>query len=272
MLCGWGLAGQDLLGGLLLLFVVVGVADQSVTHTVQHVDDVAEGLVHLAHGVVRRHLRRTTPAGTGDVLTRRPHLAGLVLHRLSVHIETARHRPHLVRVSHKARRHISISLSLRSFGHRLVFVYPPAGERGITLAATREPMLLIPRPASAPINPCENGLLGRPWVIVGAATLVSGRIGAARDISGAMPCQALGTDSPPTCWAWASDAAMFDPHDRSWPPTPPTTLASLPSTNLPTLAINVSLVLASVEPAAPLLAELPELMNIRAGVLANMPM
>src|SRR5271166_2482743 len=215
MLCGWGLAGQDLLGGLLLLFVVVGVADQSVTHTVQHVDDVAEGLVHLAHGVVRRHLRRTTPAGTGDVLTRRPHLAGLVLHRLSVHIETARHRPHLVRVSHKARRHISISLSLRSFGHRLVFVYPPAGERGITLAATREPMLLIPRPASAPINPCENGLLGSPACMVGAATLVAGSTGAARDISGVcMPCQALGTDSPPRCWACAIVAAMFDPHDR----------------------------------------------------------
>src|SRR6201994_2885863 len=109
-LCGWGLAGQDLLGGLLLLLVVVGVADQPVAHTVQHVDDVAEGLIHLAHGVVGRHLGRPAPAGTGDVLARRPHLAGLVLHRLGVHIKTARHRPHLMRVSHKTSRHILCSL------------------------------------------------------------------------------------------------------------------------------------------------------------------
>ena len=60
-------------------------------------------------------------------------------------------------------------------------------------------------------------------------------------------------------------------HVRSWLPTPPITLAILPSTNFPTLAISVSLVLASVEPAE-LLAELPELMNIRAGVLPSMPM
>ena len=139
------------------------------------------------------------------------------------------------------------------------------------MAATREPMLLIPRPASAPINPWENGLLGRPWVIVGAATLVAGSTGAARAISGAMPCQALGTDSPPRCWACAIVAAIDDPHDRSWPPTPAVTLASLPSTNLPMLAISVSLVLASVEPAE-LPDELPELMNIRAGVLLSMPM
>src|ERR1700722_15519697 len=65
---GGGLAGQDLLGGLLLALVVVGVADQSVAHPVQHVHDVAERGVHLAHGVVGRHLGGTTPAGTGNVL------------------------------------------------------------------------------------------------------------------------------------------------------------------------------------------------------------
>src|ERR1700742_3995166 len=97
----WGLAGQNLLRGLLLALVVVRVADQPVPNTVQHVDDVAERGVHLAHGVVRGGLRGTAPAGPGNVLARRPHLAGLILNRLRVHIETARHRPHLVRVSHK---------------------------------------------------------------------------------------------------------------------------------------------------------------------------
>src|SRR5271155_3386090 len=103
-------AGQDLLGGLLLGFVVVGIPDQPVAHTVEHVDDVAEGLVHLAHGVVGGGLSHPTPAGTGDVCARRPHLAGLVLHRLGVGVKPARHRPHLVRISQKTRRHISISL------------------------------------------------------------------------------------------------------------------------------------------------------------------
>src|ERR1700684_2588804 len=109
LLSGFGdrLAGQDLLRGLLLALVVVGVADQSVAHSVQHVDDVAERGVHLAHGVVGGGLRGTTPAGTGDVLARGPHLAGFVLNSLRVHVETARHRPHLVRVSHKTCRHIS---------------------------------------------------------------------------------------------------------------------------------------------------------------------
>src|ERR1700678_4364817 len=102
------LAGQDLLGGLLLALVVVRVADQSVPHPVQHVDDVAERGIHLAHGVVGGGLRGTTPAGTGNVLARGPHLAGLVLNSLRVHVETARHGPHLVRVSHKTCRHISL--------------------------------------------------------------------------------------------------------------------------------------------------------------------
>src|SRR6202012_2384993 len=105
---GYGLAGQDLLRGLLLALVVVGVADQAVAHPVQHVDDVAERGVHLAHGVVGGGLRGATPAGAGDVLARRPHLAGFVLDGLGVHIETARHRAHLVRVSHKTCRHISL--------------------------------------------------------------------------------------------------------------------------------------------------------------------
>src|ERR1700692_4041292 len=110
LLSGFGdrLAGQDLLRGLLLALVVVGVADQSVTHPVQHVPDVAERGVHLAHGVVGGGLRGTTPAGTGDVGARRPHLAGLILDRLRVHVETARHGPHLVRVSHKTSGHISL--------------------------------------------------------------------------------------------------------------------------------------------------------------------
>src|ERR1700691_4541724 len=110
LLSGFGnrLAGQDLLRGLLLALVVVGVADQSVPDPVQHVDDVAERGVHLAHGVVGGVLRGTTPAGTGDVGARRPHLAGLVLNSLRVHVETARHGPHLVRVSHKTCRHFSL--------------------------------------------------------------------------------------------------------------------------------------------------------------------
>src|ERR1700744_4993595 len=117
LLNGFGrrLAGQDLLGGLLLGLVVVGIPDQPVAHPVQHVDDVAKRLIHLAHGVVGRHLGRAAPAGAGDVLTRCPHLAGLILHRLRVHIETARHRPHLVRVSHKTRRHNSVSLTRGRF-------------------------------------------------------------------------------------------------------------------------------------------------------------
>src|ERR1700685_914657 len=54
LLSGFGdrLAGQDLLRGLLLALVVVRVADQPVAHPVQHVDDVAERGVPLAHGVV----------------------------------------------------------------------------------------------------------------------------------------------------------------------------------------------------------------------------
>src|SRR6201996_4517469 len=99
------LAGQDLLRALLLGLVVVGVADQTVAHPVQHVDDVAERGVHLAHGVVGGGLSSTAPTRTGDVLARGPHLAGLVLDGLGVHVETARHRPHLVRVSHETSRH-----------------------------------------------------------------------------------------------------------------------------------------------------------------------
>src|ERR1700728_3740162 len=180
------LAGQDLLRGLLLGLVVVRVPDQPVTHAVQHVDDVAEGLIHLAHGVVRGGLSGPAPAGTGDVLARRPHLAGLVLHGLGVHIETARHRPHLVRVGHKACRHVFLLILGRYLSVKRCAAsnYPPAGERGITLAATREPMVLIPRPASAPINPWPNGLLGKPCIKLGAATLVAGNAGAARPMSG----------------------------------------------------------------------------------------
>src|SRR3984957_6651404 len=166
---------------------------------------------------------------------------------------------------------ISISLSVRSIRRWLLGVYPPAGERGMTLAATREPMLLTPRPASAPISPWEKGLLGRPACMVGAATLVSGMIGAARAISGAMPCQALGTDSPPRCWAAAMPAEILDPQDDSWPPTPLITVPILPSMNLPTFSIRVSVLLANEEPAALLPEEPPELMNIRAGWLANRP-
>src|ERR1700751_1881513 len=152
---GRGLAGQDLLGGLLLLLVVVGVPDQPVAHPVQHVDDVAKRLVHLAHGVVRGHLRRPTPARTGDVLARCPHLAGLILHRLGVHIETSRHRPHLMRVSHKTRRHINLSLSryhwalMRCAATASPTSHPPAGVRVSTLTgAVLAAWVPIPRPLS----------------------------------------------------------------------------------------------------------------------------
>src|SRR5271168_2653324 len=111
---GW-LAGQDLLGGLLLLLVVVGVTDQPVTHPVQHVHNVAKRGVHLAHGVVGGDLCGPTPAGTGDVRRGGPHLARLILHRLRVHIESARHRPHLMRISHKTCGHPTISCSEKSF-------------------------------------------------------------------------------------------------------------------------------------------------------------
>ena len=50
------------------------------------------------------------------------------------------------------------------------------------MAATREPMAVMPRPASAPISPCENGLLGRPCIKLGAATLVAGIAGIARSM------------------------------------------------------------------------------------------
>src|SRR6202046_4752888 len=132
---GGGLAGQDLLRALLLGLVVVRVTDQTVTDTVQHVDDVAERGVHLTHGVVGGGLSGTAPAGSGDVLARRPHLAGLVLHSLGVHIETSCHGTHLVRVSHKTCRHISLLIYLSCLGLMRPAAkasptsHPPAGVR-----------------------------------------------------------------------------------------------------------------------------------------------
>src|SRR5690349_24587493 len=105
------LAAEDLLRGLLLLFVVVRVANQSVAHSVEHIDDVAEGLVDLTHGVVRGGLGLTAPARAGDVHRRRPHLAGLVLNGLGVDLEAARHRPHFVRVGHKTSCHVGFLLA-----------------------------------------------------------------------------------------------------------------------------------------------------------------
>jgi hypothetical protein len=99
------LAAQELLRGLLLGLVVVGVTDQPVPHPMQHVHDVGERLIHLTHGVVRGQLGLPTPAGTGDILRGRPHLASLIRNGLGVHLKTARHRPHLMRISHKTRRH-----------------------------------------------------------------------------------------------------------------------------------------------------------------------
>src|ERR1700759_3698088 len=64
-------------------------------------------------------------------------------------------------------------------------------------------MALIPRPASAPISPCENGLVGRPVVMLGEATALVGSNGAARLTSGTPVCQPCGTDSPPACIALA---------------------------------------------------------------------
>src|SRR5271156_3830254 len=211
LLSGFGdrLAGQDVLGGLLLLLVVVGVADQSVAHPVQHVDDVAEGLVHLAHGVIGRHLGGTAPAGAGDVLARCPHLAGLVLPRLGVHIETARHRPHLMRVSHKTRRHILVSLSRCHFsvkalcGKASPTSQPPAGVRVSTLTgAVLAAWVPTPRPLSEPMSAWVNGLLGRPADGLTGLTLVWGNTGAARTaISGALFAQPFGIDSPPNRFA-----------------------------------------------------------------------
>ncbi len=40
-----------------------------------------------------------------------PHPASLVLHRLGVHLKTARHVPHRVRIRHKTRGHAAVSLS-----------------------------------------------------------------------------------------------------------------------------------------------------------------
>src|ERR1700684_1909161 len=184
---GDGLAGQDLLRGLLLALVVVGVADQAVAHPVQHVDDVAERGVHLAHGVVGGGLRGTTPAGTGNVLARRPHLAGLILDSLRVHIETARHRPHLVRVSHKTCRHISLLISkscqvlMRGVAKASPTSHPPAGVRVSTFTdAVLAACVPLPRPLLAPMSAWVNGLLGVAADTFGAAVLLAGSIGAAR--------------------------------------------------------------------------------------------
>src|ERR1700737_94871 len=231
-----GLAGQDLLGGLLLGFVVVGIADQPVTHTVEHVDDVAEGLVHLAHGVIGRHLGRAAPAGTGDVLARCPHLAGLVLHRLGVHIETARHRPHLVRVSHKTRRHNSVSLSdvisalMRCAATASPASHPPAGVRVSTFTgAVLAAWVPTPRPLSEPMRAWVKGLLGRPADGFAGLTLVSGKTGAARAISGAPLAQLFGIDSPPNRLAEASWALIDDANPRISPEMPAIKAFILPS-------------------------------------------
>src|SRR5271156_2173536 len=132
-------------------------------------------------------------------------------------------------------------------------------------------MALIPRPARAPISPCENGLVGRPVVMLGEATLLVGSNGAARLNSAPPVCQPCGTDSPPACIAWAMDAWMPDPHLDSWPPTPAITVAALPSTILETFSISELPMLARVLLLALLAPPLPELRNIRAGVLPNMP-
>src|ERR1700733_9552904 len=113
-------------------------------------------------------------------------------------------------------------------------------------------MALIPRPASAPISPCENGLVGRPVVMLGEATLLVGSNGAARLMSGAAPvCQLCGTDSPPACIALAIDAWIPAPHLDSWPPTPVITPAALPSTSLETFSSSDVCMLASASPLAP---------------------
>src|SRR5436305_3423200 len=205
------LAGQDLLRGLLLALVVVGVADQPVAHPVQHVHDVAERGVHLTHGVVRRQLSGTAPAGPGDVLARRPHLAGLVLNRLGVHIETARHRPHLVRVSHKACRHVFLLIYLSCLGLMRPAAkasptsHPPAGVRVSTFTdAVLAACVPMPRPLRAPMSAWVYGLVGIPADAVGGAMLLSGSTGAARTISGADWAQPFGTDNPPSFPALAS--------------------------------------------------------------------
>src|SRR5437763_10729794 len=88
-------------------------------------------------------------------------------------------RPAIARIScGSVIKRVGISFSYRGVLRTITLLtkasYPPAGDRGITLAATFEPMELMPRPASAPIRPCENGLVGRPCIMLGAATLLVG--------------------------------------------------------------------------------------------------
>src|ERR1700753_4323784 len=232
------LAGQDVLGGLLLGLVVVRVADQPIAHTVQHVDDVAERRVHLTHGGVRRGLSSTAPTRTGDVLARRPHLAGLVLNGLSVHVETARHRPHLVRVSQKTRRHLFLLISLTCLGLMRPAAkaspssHPPAGVRVSTFTeAVLAACVPMPRPLRAPMRACVYGLLGMfaPGATICGATLFSGSTGAARTISGGDCAHPWGTERPPIFPAPASWAVICDPKPRICPEMLASRAFSLPS-------------------------------------------
>ena len=146
----------------------------------------------------------------------------------------------------------------------------------MTLAATREPMAVIPRPASAPINPCENGLLGRPCIMLGGATLVAGRDGIARSIPGAPVCQPVRYRQP----ARMHRAGHLRLDAGLNAGSPLRQLAAHATHQLSALAVDH---LADVVQqrcfhagqrvhAGARAALLPPLMNIRAGVLPSMPM
>src|SRR5580693_9874668 len=62
---------QSLLRRLLLRLIIVGVTNQTVTNTLEHVHDVVERLIHLPHRVVRSSLSLATPSCAGDVHRRR---------------------------------------------------------------------------------------------------------------------------------------------------------------------------------------------------------
>ena len=138
-------------------------------------------------------------------------------------------------------------------------------------------MALIPRPASAPISPCENGLVGRPVVMLGAATLLVGSNGAARLMSGdGTGVPAVRHRQPARLHRMGHlglDAGLD-------PGSPLRQLVADPGHHACGLAVDhladvfqqrvfMPSSASTLPPAAP---PPPELMNIRAGVLPNMPM
>ncbi len=81
---------------------VVGVANQPVTHPVQHVHDVAKRLIHLGHGSLARSLGHATPARTEMCALRTP-IRVVSSPPSGRDLKTARHVPHRMRIRHKTR-------------------------------------------------------------------------------------------------------------------------------------------------------------------------